>query len=347
MTDYLIPSGGVSTDRMEQAFADYRSSVIPFQQARAPQQRFLSLDKFISQRPIEHFSYELLTSGLSALDDRVSRLEAKRLPYERCVVGISDPARSSFGGFHSEDHGYRHLEQLSVSSVLGAFRGDSQPLAPKLRAMDLLRAIAHDTIHHSSYRIYRIRPGAILGNAPLGDTTYRWQYGINFRRVDGVSYSPRDLVAHKSTRNLGVIMDAVTDDFATTFIRDMVLSEREVDSATRLDSLADFVRLDISGTFTESHFSELKQLLSSATEIMSPEMRYLDSLRQFQRYVILRGRNFLREFGEKNVNHLRDTILRAILSGKLRALSNLLNDLTGSKTAFKVLFLQPKFRMAR
>jgi hypothetical protein len=87
---------------------------------------------------------------------------------------------------------------------------DGTPASPQDITLDLLRSYAHDCLHHGTFRRYQLT---------LDRQATRIQYGINFRRPDGLTYSAPDPPDATCTRNLGIIMEGATDTEATTITR--------------------------------------------------------------------------------------------------------------------------------
>jgi hypothetical protein len=135
------------------------------------------------------------------------------LPPSRVWVGVAssappgDPA--SFGGFHHPGQGYRHLQMTATITAYGPLTPRACT-SPQAIALDLLRSYAHDCLHYGTFRRYRLTPGGQIA---------RVQYGINFRALDGSTYSAADPPEATATRNLGIVMEGATDTEATAITR--------------------------------------------------------------------------------------------------------------------------------
>lgn len=161
----------------------------------------------LADRSLFNAGYELLSQRYTALGMAVL------LPLSRMWVGVSSSAASgdpaSFGGFHHPGQGYRHLQMTATITTYGQLT-EAASASPQAIALDLLRSYAHDCLHYGTCRRYRLTPD---GQAA------RVQYGINFRGLDGSTYSAPDPPDAIATRNLGIVMEGATDAEATTIAR--------------------------------------------------------------------------------------------------------------------------------
>ncbi len=98
---------------------------------------------------------------------------------------------------------------FAVITMYGPMERDL-PERPELALLDLLRAYAHDCLHYGSRRRY----------VDVGGELVRTQYGINFRRVSGRTYSAADPKGSSYTRNLGVVMEGACDREARRITRE-------------------------------------------------------------------------------------------------------------------------------
>jgi hypothetical protein len=148
---------------------------------------------------------DVFSAGWAILARRYATLGLRRLlPTERVWVGTSSSQATAFGGFHYPNQGYRHMQMAAVITLYGDLTGN-RTRSPQIAALDLLRSYAHDCLHFGTYRRYR------MWNTSTGDEIGRVQYGINFRKSDGRTYSSPDRAINRSTRNLGIVMEGATD----------------------------------------------------------------------------------------------------------------------------------------
>lgn len=276
-----------------------------------------------------------------AFDDLARRLREydifSPLDTTRVWVGIATrPDAGFFGGFYHPDQGYRYLQQIAVTSLSGAL--SSHPVDRILRTLELLRAYAHDTLHHHTYRLFF--------PVPDGEQTaprfYRMQYGINFRHWDGQSYSARDAVRSTTTRNLGNIMEAATDRFAHEFVR--ALAEKSGYQPPHCP-LEDYLYRDCTGQLTSDDLLQLRMIEKGlAPFAITPEFAiYAKNMRLFVQYVALRYCSFLAEYDKRDAGRLHALILKSMFSGKIRELCLSLDLIQGTTRSFRCLFKTPNY----
>jgi hypothetical protein len=219
----------------------------------------------------------LFSTGCQLLTQRYTALGMPvLLPLSRVWVGVTssappgDPA--SFGGFHHPGQGYRHLQMTATITAYGQLTPRASA-SPQAIALDLLRSYAHDCLHYGTYRRYRLTPGGQVA---------RVQYGINFRSLDGSTYSAPDPPDATATRNLGILMEGATDTEATTIARQAAATA----GITSMDGPACVARdafADTTGTLTTT-------AIQDASAAAHP---YLRALAGFNRAVTGRYRALL------------------------------------------------------
>jgi hypothetical protein len=165
---------------------------------------------------------------------------------------------------------------------------------------------------------------------------YRFQYGINFRRWDGRTYSDKDPLKRKTTRNLGVIMEASVDRFAQELAEGVASASK----LERQNEWTDFVRRECLGQLTEEDLKMLKRIQKIPNKYNRPDSvrDYLKNLRLFAEYLTFRYRRFLPEFDPEGKRGLHQMILQGILFGKMRHLVKTLDHIQQEKQSFKTLF---------
>jgi len=229
------------------------------------------------------------------------------LPLSRVRVGVSssappgDPASS--GGFHHPGQGYRHLQMTATITAYGQLTAAASA-SPQAIALDLIRSYAHDCLHYGTFRRYRLTPDGQVA---------RVQYGINFRSLDGSTYSAPDPPAATATRNLGVVMEAATDTEATTIARQAAATA----GITSMDGPASIARhafADTTGTLTTT-------AIQDASAAAHP---YPRALAGFNRTVTERYRALLRRLAD-DPGELHQHIVAAMISGNLTALERWLD----------------------
>jgi hypothetical protein len=157
---------------------------------------------------------EVFHTGYAIMAARYEQLGIRALlPLERIWAGTRSAAgpgtARSYGGFHHPAQGYRHVQMDAAVTVFGDLTGRT-PVSPQAAALDLVRSYAHDCLHYATFRRYRLTNRGEIA---------RVQYGINFRQPDGSTYSAPDIPGDGPTRNLGIVMEGVTDAEATAIAR--------------------------------------------------------------------------------------------------------------------------------
>ncbi len=144
-----------------------------------PQIAFVTLETLIhDSRYATMVSQPLLHEACLSLAQRLTAYKDCFLfDPARVWVGIQVPPDAGFfGGFYQEDQGYRYFQQIAVMSLSGALSGCH--VDRTVITLELIRAYAHDTLHHHSYRLFFPVPD---GGSPR-QSFYRFQYGMNFRK---------------------------------------------------------------------------------------------------------------------------------------------------------------------
>ncbi|HYD86020.1 MAG TPA: hypothetical protein VEA80_00955 [Vitreimonas sp.] len=134
-----------------------------------------------------------LARGLLAVLALLRRHRLEPLPLSRYY--LYRPTDADHGGFHSRHaHGFRYLDLVGYAVAI-----TDAEIGASVRALDALRAYVHDCIHNATYRTFRRGPDGRI---------FREQYGFNFRRWNGLSYSPARQTACGSI-NLNLLMDGI------------------------------------------------------------------------------------------------------------------------------------------
>ncbi len=322
-------------EAIRQQLVIYRQAPEQFVQQSHPQMTCVSLEQLIRE-----------PMYASSIDQPLLRFALERLPDDLCClpgcqifeptrvwVGMAAPRDAGwFGGFHHIDQGYRYLQQLALTSLSGMLTPYAVP--ETLRTLELLRAYIHDTIHAATYRLFCPVPSGASSDLSF----YRLQYGMNFRRWYGQSYSEKDNVRSSTTRNLGTIMEAATDRFAQECV--LALAQ-QIGYHPPVDSLVEtWLYRECTGQLTEQDILLLRSIERGEIETHVPvEFKvYLRQMRLFVQYVTMRYRVFLGECGADKADELHWHLLQATLSGKLRKLLHFLDALRGQRRSFVTLF---------
>ena len=273
---------------------------------------------------------DVFSAGWAILARRYATLGLRRLlPMERVWVGTSSSQATGFGGFHYPNQGYRHLQMAAVITLYGDLTSN-WTRSPRIAALDLLRSYAHDCLHSGTYRRYR------LWNTSTGDEIGRVQYGINFRKNDGRTYSSPDRAIDRSTRNLGIVMEGATDREARTVARHTAQRER----VPHPDILGTdyFAFRDETGLLDGTDLTVLEDPPQRTALADQPGAeQFLTNMRDYARGVGNRYESFLREIGREEVDDLHQLILDSMINGSLAQLSDWLNQRHGP-AAFVTIF---------
>ncbi|SCD80237.1 MULTISPECIES: hypothetical protein [unclassified Streptomyces] len=245
------------------------------------------------------------------------------LPLDRVLVGSASSRADAFGGFHHPDQGYRHLQMVAVITMYGPMERRS-PECPALALLDLLRAYAHDCLHYGARRRY----------VEVAGRPVRTQYGINYRRATGQSYSAADRIGSRHTRNLGIVMEGACDKEARSITR---RTAERFGIAEPSDTLGALAFRDMTGTLTD----EDARRVAGAPE-SGEQARYASALSGYEMGVNRRYAHFLAEItpGEESECHRR--ILKAVITGDVTELGVWLDERHGPGT-FTGLFRTPGY----
>ncbi|MFI9723792.1 hypothetical protein ACIHFE_29730 [Streptomyces sp. NPDC052396] len=207
-----------------------------------PEHTFLPLPRALSRWQEAGVDVSPFNDGRDLLCERYAELGLRHLlPLDRVLVAVRSTRPGAFGGFHHPNQGYRHLQMQAVITMYGGMNADA-PEVPALAVLDLLRAYAHDCLHYGSYRSYQLHGGEVV----------RTQYGLNFRRHDGRSYSAPDCGASPTTRNIGVVMEGACDREARSITRSAAATHAI--TATGIDG---FAFRDVTGQLDSADAAEL------------------------------------------------------------------------------------------
>jgi hypothetical protein len=264
-------------------------------------------------------------AGYDIMATRYERLGIRALlPLERVWAGTRSAARPgaarSHGGFHHPAQGYRHIQMDAAVTVFGDLTGRA-PVCPQSAALDLVRSYAHDCLHYATFRRYRLTDRGEIA---------RVQYGINFRQLDGRTYSAPDEPGDGPTRNLGIVMEGATDAEATAIARQTAQScgifTMEPDEPVHGLAFA-----DVTGTVTAG----------LADAALSSDQPYARSLGRFARTVTFRYRALLDDLGPDQAD-AHGQFTAAMVSGDATPLEAWLDDRRGPGS-FARLFRSPSF----
>jgi hypothetical protein len=261
----------------------------------------------------------------------------EQLPLDRVLVGVcinKDELKEPdvFGGYYSKNQTYYNIEQVSVTSIIGSYTYSVYDKT--LSTLELLRSYFHDSIHFNTFRSYRLKTNH--SQKIKQEDIHRVQYGFNLRQEDGKSFSNIDDKNSKTTRNLGIIMEGITDEFSKLFVARII--ENEKIHLNELDDFEEVVLNEVvSGTVSESCFASESFTL--------PEKKYLTVLNHSYKTVWNPYSNFINEFSVDQSQNFKNFIFKTMIEGDHQAFREYFNNLLGDLNGFDNLFKSPYFKM--
>jgi hypothetical protein len=301
----LAPNETVVGDDAAAMIASLRADASVLLDAH-PDHTFRSAEERMISWQTRGVDVTVFSEGLREAKERFAGLGlSQMLPLGRVLVGAESRRSGAVGGFHHSDQGYRHLQMVSVITMHGSMELDA-PQRSDLALLDLLRAYAHDCLHYGSRRRY----------VNVGGELVRTQYGINFRRVSGRSYSAVDPDESISTRNLGVVMEGACDREARRITH--LIAQRS-GIAEPDDAFGRLSFRDATGTLSPED-------INVVTETLSGEYRdYVRAMGWYDTNVNRRYARFLEEFAPGEEAELHQRILHGVISGETRDIDRWLN----------------------
>ncbi|MDG4533154.1 hypothetical protein [Streptomyces sp. AV19] len=262
--------------------------------------------------------------GHALLRERYAELGLHHLlPLDRVLVAVRSTRPGAFGGFHHPNQGYRYLQMQAVITMYGGMN-EAVPEAPALAVLDLLRAYAHDCLHYGSYRSYQLHGGEVV----------RTQYGLNFRRQDGRSYSAPDRGTSPTTRNIGVVMEGACDRESRSITRRTAATHGGTAAG-----INGFAFRDVTGQLDSA---DAVELAGAPKDPASESTTYLASMGRYEANVNTRYRAFLAEIGQAEAEDLHSLILSSTISGDMTLLCAWLDCRHGPGT-FAAMFMAPGY----
>jgi hypothetical protein len=332
--------GPVEKNRILCELDSFRENPIPHVREAHPELRFVTLGELaLLPQYSSRVHQSLLVDSLKALATKLRTYSSDINPLSphRVWVGI-EPAKNasalSIGGFHYANLGYRYIQEISVLTLAGPGLGLGEDLEidSTLATLELLRGYVHDTMHYNSFRSYQMLPSEVAGSSS-NPSFYRVQYGINFRRSSGATYSLRDRADSASTRNLGIIMEAAVDRFAQDLVAELAASHGYQPPSSPFPQ---FVFRDCTGQLRQEDLLQLREVAGS--DDPSHEVQYLRAMYSFYREITERYERFLAEFDPLGENGLHERIMSGIVTGKIRPLVKYFDHRSEGKRQFVQLF---------
>jgi hypothetical protein len=268
----------------------------------------LRLDSYFKEGPFVSFrdraeESSLFRVGLEAAADHLTQIGVEAIPPDRYV--LYDPEGNDGLGFHSRfATGFRYLDLVGHAVLMRP-----PALSPELCAADAIRSYIHDSLHNATFRSFRIGSSGEV---------YREQYGVNFRREDGISYSAPTLSGTRGI-NLNLLMDGV-------------------------------VTLKTAEAFTEGMLARFLVPRKPADEAMAADITCRrDGLPKdnpaaaFHELVVVPTRRFLADHGIEETGV--DLIFEAMRSGRTREFVRRIE--ASCQQSWREMFLSPSYRRER
>jgi len=299
-----------------QALATWRTDPTTLTGAH-PEHTFLPLPDRLEQWKAAGADTTPFHRGLYLARNRYAELGLRHmLPLDRVLVGASSARPGAFGGFHHHDQGYRHLQMAALITMYGPMQQDI-PEDPELAMLDLVRAYSHDCLHYGSARRYVLVDGQVL----------RTQYGINWRRPDGRTYSASDPRDAAHTRNLGVIMEGACDREARRLTR-QVAAAYGINGPDSPNDIGWWAYRDVTGQFGRDG----EATAPDEVHINGEVGRYIVAMARYERTVNARYERWLNEFSAGEPETLHDLVLSAVITGDTTRLTHWLDSRHGPGT---------------
>jgi hypothetical protein len=234
------------------------------------------------------------------------------LDTSRIFVGILEDDDEDTGGFHSRyAKGFQYLSWYGFSVLLNKRLIENDQLI----TLELARNYLHDSIHAATFKSFRKMPQHLLADAK--SPVFREQYGFNFRKPTGMSYSSPSLTRQgPSTINLNLLMDGITVLITIDEMRKVAQSLE----TTGLIEIEQEVMSDLVG--------DLKGITRESR------------IKKFHDRVTLPTTQFLSYWGDRNLMGL---LFTAMITGKMKAVTQFFNEKLRMKGAWKHLFLSPSW----
>lgn len=215
------------------------------------------------------------------------------------------------GGFHGKiAGGYYYINNCGVSVLLNKKYINNENII----TLELCKNYIHDSIHSSTFRAIRKMPKQGFTEYKV----YREQYGLNFRKPSGISFSSLEATNKAPLSiNLNLLMDGVTDLYAEKVLK------------------LEPTNYNIVGS-TELEVAIINQVLgfSYNNNLYKQPTKYLDD-------VISPTKLFINYWDKDNI--LLPLILKSMFTGNLIEIKNYFSNHLSNKDAWEIIFKRPNF----
>ncbi|MBK9721960.1 MAG: hypothetical protein IPO78_10145 [Saprospiraceae bacterium] len=226
-------------------------------------------------------------------------------------IELLDPSRyiillpeSNIGGFYGIPvGGFDHYQALGKTTLLNSEIIKSDFII----TMELIRNYLHDCIHYFTYKSYYWNEEKCQA--------VRYQYGLNFRNIHGISYSSPNLsIKYPIGINLNLLMDGLTQYFVSLFIKSNINYRKSLNHLMEFAIFEEIFYLNL--------LKDYKSPVKYYKEVLHPTIE------------------FLKYWGN---DYLMNDILLAMLSGNLESLKIYFSSKLNRKDAWEILFKQELF----
>ncbi len=252
-----------------------------------------------------------------ALFERTYGIKLTQVHPERYYTAL--PAPDALGGFHDPNSlGYQYWYQGSFVVLLNPRR-----ISKRLRTIEFARDFLHDSLHHSTFRSFRraVRTPAVSPQIAKHriPEIYMEQYGVNFRDMDGTSYSSTEMTLRSpETINLNLLMDGVVVLIVAELMKQLVNRSVPLETEEEIEVVKEILLDPFSETLSSraTHFS---------TAVTEP------------------SRKFVEHWGGEDFIAI---LLRAMMSGNLAEIKQFFRNETGLEDAWEKMFMRPGFALS-
>lgn len=242
---------------------------------------------------------------LKSIDQNFVLIDPKRY-----FVGYNFDS-DDIGGFHGQTPGgYFYIHNYAISILLNKKLLKNEDIL----TLELCKNYLHDSIHSSTFRTIRRMPPQAFTEYEV----YREQYGINFRKPNGISFSSREATKKAPLSiNLNLLMDGVTDLYAKKCLHLEPIHYNIIGST---DLEVAIINQLLGHTYNNGIYPQPTKFI---TEVIDPTKLFL-------------------EYWDKNET-LLPLIIKSMFSGNLTDLKGYFSKCLSNKDAWEIIFKRPSF----
>lgn len=323
--------------KLSEFLNDLRRSPINFLEKRFPKRLFIRLSNFLEHKDSSLFIEKDLFKycvNLFYRNHKKMFKSFKKFPFERVFISVDIPNKNPsccLGGYYSYGQSYYNLEQVSITSILGFY--SVKKYNKELVTLELLRSYLHDSIHFNSFREYRLKD--VKEHELLScDNIHRIKYGFNVRNESGISFSNIDKPGTKSTRNLGVIMEGITDESSKKFISNFI--EGQNLNLKNLSLFENMILDEITNTSRNIYYNTKDGIFTDQ------ELRYISLVNKAYIDVWNPFHEFMNEFSFGKYDSFTGLLMASMISGNQDPIRSYFDKFL-KKGSFEEIFKSPHF----